>query len=502
MKRILTILVAITSLNVFGGNPDRIGENGATQLLINGWPRSTGVWDMYTSRVMGVEAMGLNVAGLAHVKKMEAVFSQSLWLQGSNTQVSQAGFAGKVGADNVIGLSIFSLNVGDLARTTVNNPEGAGLGTFKPTFINVGLSFARAFSNRIYGGATIRLINESIENVRASGFALDAGLQYLLGEKENVRFGVSVRNLGTPMKYQGDGFTFRGMAPDGDDYELTLSQNSNKFELPAMLTIGASYDLWMGPEYRCNGAYNLYRLTMGASFNSNSYGKDHFGGGIEFAFRELFMVRGGYRHEQGIMNPDLRTSAFTGFSGGMSVQVPFSPNGPSLGIDYSYRTSNPFGGTHSIGVRFALGDGTDCGESDADGKDAFGEEKSKKGKEVKLSKSEEKQLSDIASAIQFETGSADLSDEVKAELDKLVSLLEKKDKATLSIEAHTDNVGADADNLKLSEDRANAVKDYLTGNGISAKRIDTVAYGERKPIADNSTEEGKAKNRRVELIVK
>jgi outer membrane protein OmpA-like peptidoglycan-associated protein len=502
MKRILTILVAISSLNVFGGNPDRIGENGATQLLINGWPRSTGVWDMYTSRVMGVEAMGLNVAGLAHVKKMEAVFSQSLWLQGSNTQVSQAGFATKVGEDNVMGVSIFSLNVGDLYRTTVNNPEGSGLGTFKPTFINIGLSFSRAFSNRIYGGATVRLINESIENVRAGGFALDAGLQYLLGDKENLRFGVSVRNLGTPMKFQGDGFTFRGQSPSGDDYELTLSNNSNKFELPAMLTIGASYDIWMGPEYRCNGAYNLYRLTLAGAFNSNSYGKDHFGGGIEFSFKEMFMVRGGYRHEQGILNPDLRTTAYTGFSGGMSVQLPLKPNGPALGIDYSYRTSNPFLGTHSIGVRFTLGDGTDCGEGGADGKDAFGEEKTKKGKEVKLSKGDAQQLSEIASAIQFESGSAELSADVKAELDKLVDLLDKNSKASLSIQAHTDNVGADADNLKLSEDRANAVKDYLVQSGIDASRLSIIAFGERKPIADNSTEEGRAKNRRVDLIVK
>lgn len=501
MKRILTILVAISSLNVFAGNPDRIGENGATQLLINGWPRSTGVWDMYTSRVMGVEAMGLNVAGLAHTKKMEAVFSQSLWFQGSNTQVSQAGFAQRMG-DNVLGFNLFSLNVGDLYRTTVANPEGTGLGTFRPTFINVGLSFARTFSNRIYGGATVKLISENVENVRAGGFALDAGLQYLLGDKENVRFGVSVRNLGTPMKYQGDGFTFRGQAPDGDDYELTLSQNSNKFELPAQLTLGASYDFWLGPEYRCNGAYNLYRLTLGASFNSNSYGKDHMGGGIEFAFKEQFMVRGGYRHEQGILNPDLRTSAYTGFSGGMSVQVPLKDNGPSLGIDYSYRSSNPFGGTHSIGVRFALGDGSDCGGSSDEGADAFKGEKSKKGKEIKLSSKEEEQIKSIASAIQFETGSSSLSSEVKSELDDLVQFLNKKSSAKLSIEAHTDNVGSDEDNLALSERRAEAVKSYLVDSGISESRIEVVAFGERKPIADNSTEEGRAKNRRVDLKIK
>lgn len=501
MKRILTIIAVVLTLQSFGGNPDRIGESGASQLLINGWARSTGLWDTYTSRVMGIEAMGLNVAGLAHVKKMEAAFSQTLWFQGSETQVSQAGFATKLGEDNVIGINMFSLNVGDLYRTTVNNPEGAGLGTFRPRFLNLGVSFARKFSNRIYGGATIKLINESIENVSATGVALDAGLQYTLGKKEELRFGVGIRNIGTPMKYTGDGFTFRGQAPSGEDYELTLSQNSNKFELPIQLNIGLTYDLWMGPDYRCNGAYNMHRLTLGGSFTSNSYGKDFFGGGLEYAFRELFMVRAAYRHEQDIMNPDLRSTAHTGFAGGFSVDVPFRDNGPSLGIDYSYRTSDPWGGTHSIGIRFKLGDGSDCDEGSDEGVDAFGSENVKKGKPIKLSKKEKASIEEIASSITFDFGSANLTDVAKNELVKLVDLLNEKTDAKVNVEAHTDNVGSDADNIKLSEQRANAVKSFLVENGITSTRIKPVALGSKKPIADNQTEEGRAKNRRVELSV-
>lgn len=501
MKRILTIIAVVLTLQTFGGNPDRIGESGASQLLINGWARSTGLWDTYTSRVMGIEAMGLNVAGLAHVKKMEAAFSHTLWFQGSETSVSQAGFATKLGEDNVIGVNLFSLNVGDIQRTTVSNPEGAGLGTFRPRFLNLGVSFARKFSNRIYGGATIKIINESIENVSATGVALDAGLQYLLGKKEQLRFGVGIRNIGTPMKFTGDGFSFRGDAPSGEDYRLTLSQNSNKFELPIQLNIGVTYDLWMGPDYVCNGAYNMHRLTLGGSFTSSSYGKDFFGGGVEYAFRELFMVRAAYRHEQDIMNPDLRSTAHTGFAGGFSVDVPFRDNGPSLGIDYSYRTSDPWGGTHSVGIRFALGDGTDCGEGVEDGADAFQGEKTKKGKPIKLSKKEKAAIEDIAGSIGFESGSANLTESAKEELFRLVDLLNEKSEAKINVEAHTDNVGTAADNIKLSDERANAVKAFLVENGIDASRIKAVALGSKKPIADNQTEEGRAKNRRVELSV-
>lgn len=497
MKRILIIFLSIISLNTYAGNPDRIGENGAYELLINGWPRSTGFWDMYAARVTGIEAMRLNPAGLAHLNKMEAAVAHSLWFHGSQTQVTQAGFAGNIGGNNVIGFELQSLNVGDLDRTTVGQPDpDNGLGTFKPRFINVGLTYSRMFSNRIYGGATVRLITENVGNVRALGFSIDLGLQYILGKKENLRFGVALRNWGTPMKYQGDGFTFRGEPQSGADYEGTRSEVPNKVDLPIQLNISASYDFWLGPEYVCNAAYNLHRLTLSAQFTSNSFGKDHFGGGVEYAFKEMFMARVGYRHEKGMYNPDTRTNAYTGFAGGVSVNVPFKQNGPSLGIDYSYRTSNPFGGTHSIGLRFGLGNGGDpCDVSGKDGKDAF----KKKKKAVKLTKEETEQIEYIAKNILFETGSAELTDESKQNLDELAKLLKAKESATLNIDAYTDNVGDDDDNKYLSMERAYNVKKYLESKGIDSDRMNSKGHGEENPIDTNDTEEGRANNRRVEL---
>jgi|TARA_B110000483_G_scaffold50462_1_gene62801 outer membrane protein OmpA-like peptidoglycan-associated protein len=501
MKRFLIVVLALISTNVFAGNPDRIGENGAYQLLINGWPRSTGFWDMYTARITGVESMRLNPAGLAHVRKMDVVLAQTLWFQGSQTQVTQAGFAGKLGDDNVIGLELMSLNTGDFFRTTESNPDpNNGLGTFKPRYLNLGVTFARTFSNRIYGGATIRLISESIENIRSMGFALDAGLQYILGKKENLRFGVSIRNLGTPMKYSGDGFTFRGVR-GGNEFDGTQSAVTQKYELPAQLTIGASYDFWIGPDFKCAGAYNLHRLTLTGQFTSNTYGKDNFGGGAEYSFKEVFMVRGGYRYESGLLKPDERTSAYTGISAGMSIEVPFKENGPSMGIDYSYRTSDPFGGTHSIGLRFALGEGEDpCGDEEG-GKDAMDSEKKKKGKSVKLSKSETALIESVAASINFETGSDDLTEASKAVLNQLAELMKDKEKAFLNIAAYTDNVGNDDDNLQLSRERAFAVKTYLKGKGIDSDRMKAKGLGEADPIAVNDTEEGRAQNRRVELSI-
>ena len=101
----------------------------------------------------------------------------------------------------------------------------------------------------------------------------------------------------------------------------------------------------------------------------------------------------------------------------------------------------------------------------------------------------------------FDVNKFDLKNESQAELDKLVQLLQENNTLKIQIEGHTDNVGKDQDNLKLSENRAKAVVAYLAANGISPARLTAKGFGETKPIADNNTETGKAKNRRTELKV-
>lgn len=101
----------------------------------------------------------------------------------------------------------------------------------------------------------------------------------------------------------------------------------------------------------------------------------------------------------------------------------------------------------------------------------------------------------------FNTASYELLPTSNAELDKLVKLLQAN--ATLRIElgGHTDNVGADAANLTLSDQRAQAVRDFVIAKGIDATRITAKGYGETKPVATNDTEEGRAQNRRTEVTV-
>jgi|APTNR8051073442_1049403.scaffolds.fasta_scaffold06191_4 outer membrane protein OmpA-like peptidoglycan-associated protein len=101
----------------------------------------------------------------------------------------------------------------------------------------------------------------------------------------------------------------------------------------------------------------------------------------------------------------------------------------------------------------------------------------------------------------FDTGLAILREESENELENLKKLLLDNSKMTIEISGHTDNVGNDANNMKLSSDRAQAVVQWLLDKGINPNRLTSKGYGETKPIGSNSTEDGKQLNRRVEFTI-
>lgn len=101
--------------------------------------------------------------------------------------------------------------------------------------------------------------------------------------------------------------------------------------------------------------------------------------------------------------------------------------------------------------------------------------------------------------INFESGKSAIKSDSQNIIDELYKMLSNNPTLKIIIEGHTDNVGNMASNKTLSEQRSSSVKTSLVNKGISTDRIKTVGYGQDKPIADNSTEDGKAKNRRVEI---
>ena len=101
----------------------------------------------------------------------------------------------------------------------------------------------------------------------------------------------------------------------------------------------------------------------------------------------------------------------------------------------------------------------------------------------------------------FDTGKADLKGGATAHLAKLSSFLNQYQDRSVVIEGHTDNVGSEDYNTNLSQRRADAVKSYLVGQGVSATRVSTYGKGESSPVSSNDSATGRQQNRRVEVII-
>jgi outer membrane protein OmpA-like peptidoglycan-associated protein len=108
----------------------------------------------------------------------------------------------------------------------------------------------------------------------------------------------------------------------------------------------------------------------------------------------------------------------------------------------------------------------------------------------------------IALYINFDTGKSVVKPESQPIIEQIVQMMNSNPDLKIGVEGHTDNVGTPASNKSLSEARAKSVVSAIIGQGITAERLSPAGYGQDKPIGDNNTEEGRAKNRRVELVKK
>lgn len=345
-KSTLIISFTVFSFGLNAGNEDRIGSAGASELLVNPWARSTAMGSAGIASTRGLEAQFVNVAGLAFTEKTQVKFNYTNWLGSARVALNSAGIAQRIGDQNVIGISVQAFDYGDIDITTVNIPEG-GIGQFSPVKSIVNLAFAREFSNSIYAGLNLKVINENISNLRANGVALDAGVNYVTGEQDHIRFGITLKNVGPTMVYRGDGLSST-IFYQANGQQATLEQRSASFEMPSLLSIGASYDFIFS-----EGS----KLTVAGGFIANSFTNDQYSIGFDYGVntdKVAFNLRAGYVFEEDIISPELRTNSITGPTAGFSVDALTGKNKNPLGFEYAARLSDPFGVIHTVGLTISM----------------------------------------------------------------------------------------------------------------------------------------------------
>jgi opacity protein-like surface antigen len=351
-KAIVAFCTLGISFSSFAGNKDRTGQAAAPEMTINPWARSTGLFGLNVAGVGGMEAMKSNIGGLAQDSTTEVGLSHAIYLTGTDISINDVALAQKVGESSVIGLNVMSMTFGDIPTTDYSHPTG--FGTYHPQFLNLEVGYAKQFSAHINAGFAITYISEEIGNIGAQALAFEGGIQYVTGKNDNFHFGVTLRNLGTNIRYSGNGFSIDGENPQNTVFGGTTNlYPSDKFDLPTYLSIGAQYDLILDKHHLSKkDGMPMHRLSIIADFTSNSYNNDYTGAGLEYSFKNMFMLRAAYRYEQGIGNPATSTTIYMGLAMGATIQSRIGNTGPMLAFDYSYRpTERPANGVHMLSLR-------------------------------------------------------------------------------------------------------------------------------------------------------
>lgn len=281
MKKIILILILIAT-SIYAGDVARKGTTGAEQVLIPVGARGIATGGAFLANITGLESIFYNPAGLDVYPQTEAMFSYVNYLADIN--ISYFAIGTSLGDIGSIGLDLKTLDFGDIPVTTETFPDGTG-DTYSPSFLTIGFTYSKVLTDRISIGTNLKIISENIQNTNATGFALDAGVQYRFSEA--LMIGAAVKNIGSDMSYSGQDLADRTIIPGSIPGSSTGSYEviTEGFQIPSFFQLSMTYAL------NINEQNNL--MFAGAYTANNSF-EDIANLGLEYGFMNNFFVRGGY----------------------------------------------------------------------------------------------------------------------------------------------------------------------------------------------------------------
>ncbi len=336
-QKIILLAAAAAFLLGPASAQDKVGTVAAPFLNIGVGARATAMGGAQVAFAEGPSALYWNPSAVTAMQSSGVEFSHADWFIDSRFEYLAVVLnAGNMGH---IGFSLLSMNYGEIEVTSVDRPEGTGE-QFVPQDLSVGVSYARALTDRFSIGGTAKFINQSIWNESASGAALDLGVTYLTGFR-NLRIGMSLANFGTTMKM--DGKDLRRAI------DIDQNNNGNNPYLPAYLEV----DEWALPlMFRVGIAMNAFetsnqRFSVSADAVAPSDNAQSANLGAEYAFRDLFFLRGGYRQAFSSISDD------AGWSVGGGLR--YSVNDRMAGyFDYTFRQHNRLGNPQIFSAGFTF----------------------------------------------------------------------------------------------------------------------------------------------------
>tara|TARA_B100000287_G_scaffold277758_1_gene261713 strand:+ start:486 stop:1499 length:1014 start_codon:yes stop_codon:yes gene_type:complete len=337
MKTLKLVLTSVTMFAVLiAGDESRIGTSGGNQVLVPVGARGIALAGSERVYSSGLESIYWNPAGLAR-SQSPTVLASSMDLF-NDMGVNYFGASGNFDKLGMLGVTVKSIDMGDIPVTTVEDMDGLGGGTFKPTLTTMGLTYANSFSDRAFFGVTGKIVYESIPRAEASAYALDIGVQYTgLAGVDGLGLALVLNNIGTDLHYEGSALTSQGTTEDGiSDF---MNRESSYDKLPST--------------YNMSLSYSVAGAILGMTYTSHNFSYDELNLGGEYTLNDMFHLRAGLTSP--MLEEDSMNDGETLYSMNFGAGLKYSLYGVNLVVDYTMRnqsdtfnTSNVF----SVGLVF------------------------------------------------------------------------------------------------------------------------------------------------------
>ncbi len=265
---------------------NRVGTTAAQFLKIGAGARPIGMGGSYVALSNDVTAVYWNPAGLARViGQGEALFNHAAWL--ASTDYNFAAASINVPGFGSLGVHVISLTTPEQDVRTIQHPEGTGQ-KWSGNFISLGITYARALTDRFSIGFTGKFIQEKIFNARSQGAAFDIGILYRT-PVNTLTLGASITNFGSKMRLDGRDLFFNEdppTTPQGGVSEVPAKYRTEKYDLPLNLRIGLA---WHAMQTENN---SVIVSVDGTQPNDNT---EYINSGIEWGILNTVFLRLGYK---------------------------------------------------------------------------------------------------------------------------------------------------------------------------------------------------------------
>lgn len=281
--RLFAILI-ITALPLMGQGISKTGTTAAQFLKISPGARSVALGGAFVSIADDASALWWNPAGIAEMDGNGLIFNHSNWLAGMS--YDYFGVTYNLAGLGVLGVAVSYFSVGEMERTTELKPDGTGE-YFDASNFSFALTFARKLTDDFSFGLTAKYVQENIYHMSSNTIAFDVGMRYVT-PFNGLRLGMAMRNYGTKMQLSGDD----DIAPidiwddfDGNNLATNAHLALGSFDIPLNFNVGLSYEVLQAENYR---------LTIASDAVIPNDNFNYVNAGAEFAFNEMFFVRGGF----------------------------------------------------------------------------------------------------------------------------------------------------------------------------------------------------------------